>query len=287
MQSDFLIIGGGIMGLAVARTLRARFANASIILIEKENDVAQHASGRNSGVLHAGFYYGPDSLKAKFCRDGNKAMREYVAKNNLRINDCKKVVVAQSESELPTLHELFRRGQVNGVPLQMVDEKQLAEIEPNAKTTGQAIYSPTTAVVDPIEICRTLRRELEAQNVKFLMKTAYERRIENNAIVAGGQNFEAGKIINCAGLYADRIARDFGFCEHYAIIPFKGVYLQIYRREDKPASACIYPVPNLAIPSSACISASMSTARSKSAPPPSPPSGARITTASRDFPPEI
>src|SRR5262245_48889132 len=98
------------MGLAVARALRARFPAASIVILEKENDVAQHASGRNSGVLHAGFYYGADSLKAKFCRDGNAAMRAYVAQHNLRINDCHKVVVARSEAELPTLHELFRRG---------------------------------------------------------------------------------------------------------------------------------------------------------------------------------
>ena len=232
------------MGLAVARTLRQQYPSASITLLDKESDVAQHASGRNSGVLHAGFYYSADSLKARFCRDGNAAMRAYVAQHNLRINDCKKVVVAQNESELPTLHELFRRGQVNGVPLQLVDEKELAEIEPNAKTTGQAIYATTTAIVDPIEICQTLRRELESQNVTILMNTPYERRIGGNAIMAGGKTFEAGRIINCAGLYADRIARDFGFCEHYAIIPFKGVYLK-YQGTDTPVRPCIYPVPNL------------------------------------------
>jgi (S)-2-hydroxyglutarate dehydrogenase len=138
-RSDYLIIGGGIMGLAVARALRASHPAAAITLIDKESDVACHASGRNSGVLHAGFYYGADSLKAKFCRDGNADMRAYVAAHNLRINDCKKVVVAQSEDELPALHELYRRGQVNGVKLQLVDEKELYAIEPNAKTTQAAI----------------------------------------------------------------------------------------------------------------------------------------------------
>ena len=246
-QSDYLIIGGGIMGLTIARTLRARFPLASITLLEKETDVAFHASGRNSGVLHAGFYYSADSLKAKFCRDGNAALRAYVAQHGLRINDCKKVVVAQNESELPTLHELFRRGQANGVPLQLVDEKELAEIEPNAKTTGQAIYATTTAIVDPIEICQTLKRELQVQNVTILTGTAYERRLNGNTIVANGKRYEAGTIINCAGLYADRIARDFGFCEHYAIIPFKGVYLK-YQGTDVPVRPCIYPVPNLANP---------------------------------------
>lgn len=243
-SSDYLIIGGGIMGLAVARALRARFPQTSITLIEKENTVALHASGRNSGVLHAGFYYGADSLKAKFCRDGNAALRAYVAEHNLRINDCGKVVVARNEHELEVLHELYRRGQVNGVPLTLVDEKELASLEPNAKTTGKAIYAKTTAVVDPVEVCTALKRELESKNVRILTGTSYEKRLSANAIQAGGKRFEAGRIINCAGLYADRIARDFGMCEHYAIMPFKGVYLK-YSGADKPATRCIYGVPNL------------------------------------------
>lgn len=243
-RSDYLIIGGGVMGLAVATAIRAKYRGASITLIEKENEVAQHASGRNSGVLHAGFYYGADSLKAKFCRDGNKKLRDYVAKHNLRMNDCGKVVVAKNERELEGLHELYRRGQVNGVELKLIDEKELNDLEPNAKTHQQAIWSPTTAIVDSNEVCRTLRKELENAGAKVLMNTPYEKRLSSNAIQAGGQVFEAGCIINCAGLYADRIARDFGFCQKYAIIPFKGLYLK-YMGEDKPVKACIYPVPDL------------------------------------------
>lgn len=247
MQSDFLIIGGGIIGLAVARSLRQAHPTASITLIDKEPDVAAHASGRNSGVLHAGFYYAADSLKARFCRDGNAALRAYVREHGLRINDCGKLVVTQSEDELPTLHELYRRGQINGVALRLVDEREMADIEPNAKTARQAIYAAATAVVDPIEICRTLRSELEQSGVQFCMNTPYGKRLGGNAIEAGGRTCEAGHIINCAGLYADRIARDFGFCEHYAIIPFKGVYLK-YNGADTPVRPCIYPVPNLGNP---------------------------------------
>lgn len=246
-QSDYLIIGGGIMGLATARTLRARFPGASITLIEKDADVAGHASGRNSGVLHAGFYYGADSLKAKFCREGNAALRAYVAEHGLRINDCGKVVVAQDEQELETLHELYRRGQVNGVPLTLVDEKELASIEPNARTFGKAILSPTTAVVDPTEVCQAIKKELLSKNVTILTHTPYEYRRSGNVVMAGGKQFEAGTIINCAGLYADRIARDFGFCRDYAIVPFKGVYLK-YQGADIPVKPCIYPVPNLKNP---------------------------------------
>lgn len=243
-QQDYLIIGGGIMGLATARELRARFPSASITILEKETGVAFHASGRNSGVLHAGFYYGADSLKAKFCRDGNAALREYVKQHNLRINDCGKVVVARDEQELETLHELYRRGQVNGVPLQLIDEKEMAEIEPNAKTLQKAIYAKTTAVVDPVEVCASLHQELLRQNVTIITGTAYEKRAGANAIIANGKTYEAGRIINCAGLYADRIARDFGLSQHYAIMPFKGVYLK-YTGADKPVNRCIYGVPNL------------------------------------------
>lgn len=246
-QSDYLVIGGGIMGLTVARALREKYPNASITLLEKEHDVAFHASGRNSGVLHAGFYYSADSLKAHFCRAGNEAWRDYVAQHGLRINDCKKVVVAQSEEELPTLHELFRRGQANGVPLQIVDEKELAEIEPNAKTTQKAIFARTTAIVDPVEVCQCLRRELTEKMVLLHLDTPYEARIDGNTIRAGGKHFSASHIVNCAGLYADRIARDFDFCHDYAIIPFKGVYLK-YSGPDKPIKRCIYTVPNLRNP---------------------------------------
>ncbi len=247
MPSDYLIIGGGIMGLAVARALRTHLPNASITLLEKESDVALHASGRNSGVLHAGFYYGADSLKAKFCRDGNTALRAYVKANKLRINDCGKVVVARNEREWEVLQELYRRGQVNGVTLQLINEKEMADIEPNAKTTRQAIYSPTTAVVDPVEVCQALKRELEEKGVTFLTRTAYEKRAGKNAVIANGKVFEAGRIINCAGLYADRIARDFGCGERYAILPFKGVYLK-YTGTDRPVTRCVYGVPNLGNP---------------------------------------
>lgn len=243
MKSDYLIIGGGIMGLTIARGLRAKHPDASITIIEKEDNVAQHASGRNSGVLHAGFYYSPDSLKAKFCREGNKAMRDYVKLHELRINDCGKVVVAQNASELAALHTLYERGKENGVSLQWVDEAGLAEIEPGARTYKQAIYSPTTAVVDPNEVCQSMRRELGSQGVKIVTNTSFERRIDGNHIMAGGQQFEARKLINCAGVFAEKTAKTFGFCKDYSMLPFKGLYLE-YTGEDRPVKRCVYGVPN-------------------------------------------
>ncbi len=247
-QADYLIIGAGIIGLALTRELRSRHPLAKIIVIEKEPDVAYHGSGRNSGVLHAGFYYSADSLKAKFTSEGNRLMKEYCRERNLKLNECKKVVVAKNESELEALNELDRRGKRNGVNVSIITEKELAEIEPNAKTFQHALFSPDTATVDPTEISMSLKNDLRAAGVEFLFGEGYMKRGTGNSIVTKkGTTISAGRIINAAGLYADKIARQFGFSRKYTIIPFKGIYLK-YTRKDKPIRTNIYPVPNLKNP---------------------------------------
>ncbi len=248
MNFDYIIIGGGVIGLAIARELNIRFPESKIAVLEKEADVAYHSSGRNSGVLHAGFYYTADSLKAKFTRDGNKELREYCYANNLKINECKKVVVAKDESELPALFELDKRGKTNGVDVRIIDEKELFEIDPNVKTHKHALYSPNTATVDPVEVNQAIRKELESKGVKFFFSEGYASRMGENQIkTTKGNSFTAIKIINAAGLYADKVAKDFGFSKKYTIIPFKGVYLK-YHGADKPVSINVYPVPNLKNP---------------------------------------
>ncbi len=247
-KTDFLILGAGIIGLSVARELKHQNPGASVVILEKENQVARHSSGRNSGVLHAGFYYNADSLKAKFTRDGNFALRTYCKENNLKLNECKKVVVAKTESELVSLFELEKRGKRNGVEVKIINEKELNEIEPNAFTYQFALYSPTTATVDPVEINQHLARELKNKNVDIRYDEAYQKNLGNNIILTSkGNRFEAGKVINTAGLYADKVAKDFGFSEKYTIIPFKGIYLK-YSKADKPVKTNIYPVPNLKNP---------------------------------------
>ena len=247
-QSDYLIIGAGIIGLAIARELRSRYPKAAITIIEKEPDVAYHSSGRNSGVLHAGFYYSADSLKAKFTRDGNFAMKDFCREKGLKLNECQKVVVAKDESELEPLYELDRRGKRNGVDVKIIDEQELKEIDPNAKTFKFALYSPNTATVDPTELNKAVRDELLASGVKMVFSQGYRKKIDGNTIeTTAGNTFTAKKLINTAGLYADRIARDFGYSAHYTIIPFKGIYLK-YTKKDKPIKTNIYPVPNLKNP---------------------------------------
>ncbi len=248
MHFDYLIIGGGIVGLAIARELRTRFPGSGIAVLEKEYDVAYHGSGRNSGVLHAGFYYSADTLKAKFTRDGNRQLREYCYANNLKINECKKVVVAKDESELPALFELEKRGKANGVEVRIIEEKELYEIDPNVKTFKYALYSPTTATVDPSEITRAIKNELRAMRVEIFFGEGYKSRLEGNSIkTTKGNIFTASKIINAAGLYADKVARDFGYSKKYTIIPLKGIFLK-YHGNEIPVTTNVYPVPNLKNP---------------------------------------
>jgi L-2-hydroxyglutarate oxidase LhgO len=245
MHFDYLIIGGGIVGLAIARELKNKFPESKIALLEKEPDVAYHGSGRNSGVLHAGFYYSADTLKAKLTRDGNRRMREYCYANNLKINECKKVVVAKDESELPALFELEKRGKANGVEVTIIDEKELHDFDPNVKTFQHALYSPNTATVDPAEISQAIKKELIAKGIEFFFGEGYQSRLEANRIkTTKGNIFSATKIVNAAGLYADQVARDFGYSEKYTIIPFKGIYLK-YHGNEIPVRTNVYPVPNL------------------------------------------
>lgn len=244
---DFIIIGCGIIGLTLAKNLLEKFPNSKIAVIDKERDIGFHASGRNSGVLHAGFYYSADSLKAKFTKDGCLYWRKFCEENKLQINKCGKIVVCQNEEELQTLYELKKRGDKNNVKLYLIDQKELKMYEPNAKTYKKALWSPLTATINPKEILIFLKKKLEQSGVDFYFNLSYKSKIDNNAIKAGEYQFNYKKLINAAGLYADEIARDFGFAENYIIIPFKGIYLE-YTGLDKPIKTNIYPVPNIKNP---------------------------------------
>lgn len=240
---DYIIIGAGIIGLSLANTLRQKHPNCKIIIVEKESSVAQHASGRNSGVLHAGFYYTADTLKAKLCVAGNKAMREYCKSRNLPLKETGKLVVATNEQELTQLYELERRGKANGSEIEIISEEQARKIEPAVKTKGKALWSPLTATVDPKAVCNSLFQELQDQGVKFIFNQKFEK-CENNLVKTNESYYWGNRIINCAGLYADKIAQSFGFGLNYNIIPFKGLYLK-YTKNTTDIKTNIYPVPDL------------------------------------------
>ena len=243
---NFVIIGSGIIGLTIARAIKSHQPKASILIVDKEHQEAQHASGRNSGVLHAGFYYTADSLKAKFTVEGNRAMKAYVRARGLKINECGKLVVATNEYELGQLDELFRRGQKNGSNVRLIDESQARILEPNVKTYKRALHSPDTASVDPKAVCHALKEDLAKQEVIFSYDTKYMGHQESVVKTSQG-DLEFGKLINCAGLYADKVAQDFGFGKKYTMIPFKGLYLK-YTKNKTDVKMNIYPVPNLKNP---------------------------------------
>lgn len=243
LTTDFLIIGGGVIGLNIALQIRLRYPASKIILLEKEPRCGMHASGRNSGVLHAGFYYTADSLKARFTREGNRCLTEYCRERGLTINCCGKLVVAKNANELTGLEELLKRAQRNGVALYEVTEKEAHEIEPRVKTYTKALYSPTTASVDPGEVMHSLVNDVQAAGVNILTYTAYYT-YEAPYVVTNKGRIAAGYVINAAGLYADKVAQDFGFSKDYRILPFKGLYL--YSSEQAGAlKTNIYPVPDL------------------------------------------
>ena len=244
---DYLIIGGGIIGLNIAKTLKEKEPNSKIILIDKEPELAMHSSGRNSGVLHAGFYYSADSLKAKFTRDGNKAMHEFCDQRGLHVNRCAKVVIATNEEELKGLEELKRRGDNNGVELRWMNEDELNEKYPNIKTYKKALFSPTTSTVDPKELTLEFGKVIEEMGVAILTNTAYKKRISDNEVLTSQGSIKCKKVINCAGLYADKIAQEYGFAKNYVIIPFKGIYLKD-KDNLSQLQTNVYPVPNLANP---------------------------------------
>jgi len=243
---DFLVAGGGVVGLSIARELKRRRPDASVVLIDKEPGPAFHASGRNSGVLHAGFYYTADSLKARFTRAGNLAWAEYCRRRGLPLRACGKLVVASRPEDLPVLDELLKRGKANGVPVELVDEASARRIEPRALTLKRALYSPSTAVVDPAACLAALSEDAAREGVKLRWSTAYVGRAGRVVKTSRG-DIEAGFVVNAAGLYADRVARDFGFSENYRILPFKGLYL--YSNEPPGTfRAHVYPVPDIRNP---------------------------------------
>ena len=246
MTSDFLVIGGGVIGLSIARRLRRAFSGASVRLIEKEVDCGLHASGRNSGVLHAGFYYSPDSLKAKLTWKGNQLLTAYCEEKGIPLNKCGKLVVARDGTEHAGLDELLRRGRANGIPLESISEKEAKAIEPRVKTFERALFSPATSTVDPALVMQAMKKDALEEGVQLHCGVQYLS-LRKQQVATSGGTYDAGYVVNAAGLYADRIARNFGFGEGYRILPFKGLYL--YSTEPPGAIRTnIYPVPDLKNP---------------------------------------
>ena len=246
---DFLIVGAGIVGLTVAFELKRRHPKATITIIEKESDVAKHASGRNSGVMHSGVYYGSTTLKAKVCSAGAKKMREFAAEHNIACKKSGKVIIATSASDLPTIEKLLKNAEANGVKAEKLDEKSIKEIEPYASPYQAGIYSPDTAVIDSKSVVLKLRDLLTDQGVVFIYNAKISKvSKQTRSIVLPQGDIAYGYLYNCAGASADKVAKQFGFGLDYTLVPFKGIYFKIKPERAYLVNSNIYPVPDINLP---------------------------------------
>lgn len=246
----YVVVGGGIVGLSTAHRLLLDRPGAEVTVLEKEPQVAAHQTGRNSGVIHAGVYYKPGSLKATLCRAGSASMVEFCTEHGIPVQVCGKLIVATSESELPRLRALHERAAANGLAVSMLDSAQAAEYEPHVSCVA-AMRVPSTGIVDYAAVCRTLATLVAKHGGQVRLGT----RLTGVRAVSGGFRLAttAGEVpadvlINCAGLYADRVARLAGVDPPAAIIPFRGEYYELRPDRRDLVRGLIYPVPDPQFP---------------------------------------
>lgn len=248
---DVIIIGGGAVGLGVGLEITRRFPRQKLLLVEKENAVARHQSGHNSGVIHSGVYYKPGSLKARLCVAGAGAMVEFCREHAIPHNVCGKVIVATHEEELPGLDELRRRGAANGLKgLRVIDAQELREIEPHASGL-RALLVPSTGVTDFARVCEKYAQLITINGGTVLTSAGVEgiRRWAQEIVIETGKGaFATNSLINCAGLYSDRIARMAGDDPGIVIVPFRGEYYDLIPERAPLVRALIYPVPDPRFP---------------------------------------
>ncbi len=250
-SSEIIIIGGGMVGLSLAYELLNRKISKNIIVLDKEKELGMHTSGRNSGVLHAGIYYKPNSLKANVCIKGGNRLKKWIKERSLALNECGKIIIPTKKILDPQLDLLYTRGKKNGAFVELIDEKKLLELEPNSHSpSGRALWSPSTAVVNPKEIIMHLEKELKENGVIFLKNEIIERiSLKDKQIHTTRNNcYEYKYFFNCAGLHSDKIAHMCNVGKEYSILPFKGLYWRLKNNNKYKIKTNIYPVPDLSVP---------------------------------------
>ena len=248
-ECDYLIVGAGIVGLTIAWELKKRYPFSIVTIIEKEQAVGLHASGRNSGVLHSGIYYGSDTLKAKVCSSGAIMMQEFADEFNIVCNRSGKIIIATSWSDLPTIDQLLKNAQENGIKAERIDEQEIKNIEPHASPYQTGIYSPDTAVIDSKAVVKKLYSLLKEQGVKFeLSSPLLEQNEQEQTVTTANGKISYSYLYNCAGANADRVARLFGKGLDYTMIPFKGIYYKLKAESNHLVNSSIYPVPDINLP---------------------------------------
>lgn len=245
-ETDVAIIGGGIVGLATGYQLARLFPAKKLVLLEKEPELAAHQTGRNSGVIHSGVYYKPGSLKAVNCREGRKALIEFCRQEGVAHEICGKVIVAIDENETPRLERIYERGQANGVTCELVGRERLHELEPHAAGV-RAIHVPDAGIVDYKGVCARLAAQIEQAGGNILnnaLVTAMRTDGDRTRLTSTAGEISARLIVNCTGLFADRVTALGGFVPPAKIVPFRGEYYELVPTAEHLCRNLIYPVPD-------------------------------------------
>jgi (S)-2-hydroxyglutarate dehydrogenase len=247
---DLAVIGGGIVGLSTAMQMTERFPGISVAVLEKEPEVARHQTGRNSGVIHAGVYYQPGSLKAQFCREGVEATIQFCREHDIAFEQCGKLLVATEAAELPRMEALYERASANGLDVERIDKTELTRREPRIRGLGGLLVK-TTGIVDYAQVAKKMARVVGDRDGAILTSsevTHIEEHSSGVTLDVGSDRFKARQVIAAAGLQADRIARLCGVNVDFRIVPFRGEYYRLGADKDQIVNHLIYPIPDPELP---------------------------------------
>lgn len=247
---DFCVIGGGIVGLASALRLLETYPGAGVVVLEKEQSLGKHQTGHNSGVIHAGIYYAPGSLKARLCREGAEATKIFCAENGIKFETCGKLIVATNDLEVERMGKLYERALLNQIDCELIDRAELVRREPHIEGKG-AIFARTTGIVDYKQVCDAIAVKIRALGGMVELGVKVDGIDETPAQITvrgGGKSWTARQLVACAGLQADRIAEMAGLRADFQIVPFRGEYYRLPASRQGLIKALIYPVPDPELP---------------------------------------
>lgn len=251
MTYDFIIVGAGIVGLSTAYKLSLAYPDIDILVLEKEGHVAAHQTGNNSGVIHSGIYYKPESYRAKNCVEGRHQLVEFCEQNNVDYEICGKVIVATDEEDIPRLDDIYETGKINKIEgIKKIDPQELKEIEPYARGV-KAIHVPCSGIVDYVGVSKKLRALIEEKGNRIACGQEVVKIAQNGntlSVKTKSDSFSSRYLINCAGLYSDHVAQSAGVNPDIQIVPFRGEYYELKPEVEHFVNGLIYPMPNPAFP---------------------------------------
>ena len=246
---DFIVIGGGIVGLATARQLQLQFQGATVAVLEKEKELASHQTRHNSGIIHAGVYYAPGSLKARFCREGNQDTKQFCRENDIPFKVTGKLLVATDEQDAERMEDLLERCRINEIETEVFDQQQLHEFEPNVVGVA-ATWVPSSGIVDFEQVANKLAEQIKAAGGEIYTHCLVSGLKETSGIEVTTSlgSFSGNFLVSCAGLYSDRIIQMLGQQPTFKILPFRGEYFQLPAEKSEIVTHPIYPIPNPELP---------------------------------------